>query len=55
MGLDDEDAVSTGGEEMDTMVPTQHKATLKRNNHTSPPMVPRPRASNCRRSGASLR
>ncbi|KAF3835027.1 hypothetical protein F7725_027585 [Dissostichus mawsoni] len=26
---------------MDTTVPTQHRATLKKNNHTSPPMVPR--------------
>lgn len=52
-GLDDEETESRQGEEIDTTVPTQHSATLKKNSHTSPPMVPRPRASNCRRRGAS--
>lgn len=50
---DDDETESRGGEEMDTTVPTQHKATLKKNSHTSPPMVPRPRASNCRKRGTS--
>ena len=52
---DEETGSRGGGEEMDTTVPTQHRATLKKNSHTSPPMVPRPRASNCRRRGASHR
>lgn len=54
-GFAAEEMASRGGEEMDITVPTQHSATLKKNSHTSPPMVPRPRASNCRRRGASHR
>lgn len=50
-----EERGSRGGEEMDTTVPTQHSATLKKKSHTSPPMVPTPRASSCRRRGASYR
>lgn len=47
-----EERGSRGGEEMDTTVPTQHRATLKKKSQTSPPMVPRPRV---RRRGASHR
>lgn len=54
-GVDD-GAESTEGEEMDTTVPTQHRATLKRKSQTRPPMVPRQlRANSCRRRGASQR
>lgn len=50
---DDEDTESRGGEEMDTTVPTQHRTTLKKNSHTSPPMVLRLRTRSCRSTGVS--
>lgn len=46
---------SREGEDIDIIAPTQHRATLKTNSHTRPPMVPSPRNSNCRSRGASHR
>lgn len=54
-GLDDKETGSRGGEEMDTTVRTQHRATRRKNMHTRLPTVPSPRISKCRRRGASHR
>lgn len=48
-------ADSREGEDMDTTIPTQHRATRRKNKQSSPPMVPRPRTQSCSRRGASHR